>query len=101
MNIIMVTNLKLLNDDSSERIDVTLYRQITDSLMYLKNTRPDICFVVNTISQYMIEPMHVHLVATKHAMRYLKGTLDYGLTYVVDHEFILCGDTYTYWAGSV
>ena len=26
MNTLMVTNLKLLNDDSSERIDVTLYR---------------------------------------------------------------------------
>ena len=26
MNTLMVTNLNLLNDDSSERIDVTLYR---------------------------------------------------------------------------
>ena len=32
MNTPMVTNLKLLNDDSSERVDVTLYRQIIGSL---------------------------------------------------------------------
>ena len=37
MNTLMVTNLKLLNDDSSERIDVTLYRHIIRSLMYLAN----------------------------------------------------------------
>ena len=46
----MRTNLKLLNDDSSKIIDVTLYRLIIGSLMYLTNTRPNICFVVNTLS---------------------------------------------------
>ena len=69
MNTPMVTNLKLLIDDSLERIDATLYRQIINSLMYLTNTRPDICFVVNTLSEYMVDPIHVHLVATKHVMR--------------------------------
>jgi hypothetical protein len=72
----METNLKLLVDTSSEIVDVTLYRQMIGSLMYLTNTRPDICFVVNTLSQYLVEPRRVHLVAAKHVMRYLKGTLD-------------------------
>jgi hypothetical protein len=49
--------------------------------MYLMNTRPDICCVVNTLSQYLVDPRHVHLVATKHVMRYLKGMLDFGLSY--------------------
>ena len=87
----MVTKLTLLNDDSLERVDVTLYKQITGSLMYLKNTRPDICFVVKTPSQYMVDPRHVHIVATKHVMRYLKGTSDCGLRYTTDSEFRLCG----------
>ena len=64
--------------------------------MYLKNTRPDICFVVNTLSQYMVEPIHVHLVAEKNVMRYLKGKLDCGLTYADDGEFRLCGYTDLY-----
>ena len=34
-------------------------------------------------------------------MRYLKGTLDYGLTYAVDREFRLCGYTNSDWVGSV
>ena len=49
--------------------------------MYLTNTRPDICFAVNTLSQYMVDPRQVHLVAAKHVLRYLKGTIDYGLRY--------------------
>ena len=41
----MTTNLKLLNDDTSETVDATLYRQIIGSLMYLTNTILDICFL--------------------------------------------------------
>jgi hypothetical protein len=50
MNTPMEKKLKLLVDTSSELVDATLYRQIIGTLMYLMNTRPDICFVVNTLS---------------------------------------------------
>jgi hypothetical protein len=63
MNTPMETKLKLLVDTSLELIDATLYRQIIGSLMYLTNTRPDIFFFVNTLSQFLVEPRHVHLVA--------------------------------------
>jgi hypothetical protein len=92
---------KLLVDTSSELIDATLYRQIIGSLMYLTNTRPNICFVVNTLSQFLVEPRHVHLVATKHVMRYPKGTLDCGLSYDGDHDFTLSGYTDSDWPRSV
>jgi len=42
----METNLMV--DTSSELVDATLYRQIIGLLMYLMNTRPDICFDVDT-----------------------------------------------------
>ena len=100
MNTLMVTNLNLMNDESSERADVTLYRQIISSLMDLTYTRPYICFVVNTLIQYMVKPIHVRLIEAKHVMRYLKGTLDCGLTYAVDREFRLCGYTDSNWVGS-
>ena len=77
------------DDDSSELVDVTHYRQIIGSLMYLTNSRPDICFAVNTLSQYLVQPRRVHLVVTKHVMRYLKGTIDFGLYYDGSHEYIL------------
>jgi hypothetical protein len=55
---------------------------------------------VNTFNQYLVEPRHVHLVAAKHVMRYLKGTLDYGLCYTRYHDFILYGYTDSNWVGS-
>jgi hypothetical protein len=101
MNTPMETKLKLLVDTSSKLIDSALYRQIIESLMYLTNTRPDICFAVNTLSQFLVEPRRVHLVVAKHVMRYLKGTLDCGLSYNGDHDFRLSGYTDLDWVGSV
>jgi hypothetical protein len=100
MNTPMETNLKLLVDTSSKLVDATLYRNIIGLLMYLTNTRLDICFVVNTLSQYLVEAKRVHLVAAKHVMRYLKGMLDYGLCYTGDHYFKLYGYTDSNWVGS-
>jgi hypothetical protein len=69
--------------------------------MHLTNTRPDICFFVNILSQFLVEPKRVHLVAAKHVMTYLKGTLDFGVSYNGDHEFSLSGYTDSDWVGSV
>ena len=80
----MASNLKLLSDASSKLVDAMMYRQMIRSLMYLTNTRPDICFVVNTLSQHLTDPRSVHLRAAKHILRYLKGTIDYGLKYDVN-----------------
>ena len=96
----MDSNLKLLVDDSSELVDVTHYRQIIGSLMSLTNTRPDICFVVNTLSKYLVQ-RGVHLVAAKHVMSYLKGIIDLGLYYHGSHDYRLYGYIDAYWAGSI
>ena len=87
MTMLMTMNLKLFGDTTYETVDATLYMQMIGSLMYLMNTRLDICFAVNTLRQYMVELKHVHLIAAKHVMRYLKGTLEYGIKYDVDCEF--------------
>jgi hypothetical protein len=49
----------------------------------------------------MVEPRHVHLVAAKHVLRYLKGTIDCGLSYDGDHDFTLSVYTDADWAGTV
>jgi hypothetical protein len=69
--------------------------------MYMTNTRPDICFDVNTLSQYLVEPRRVHLFVAKHVMRYLEGTLDFGLCYNGDCDFRLIGYTNSDWVESV
>ena len=59
-----------------------MYRQMIGSLMYLMNTRP--LFTMNTLSQLLTNLRHVHLIAAKHILRYLKGTVDYGIKYEVN-----------------
>jgi hypothetical protein len=46
----MITNWKKLHAYESQLVDPILYRQLIGSLMYLVNTRPDICFSINTLS---------------------------------------------------
>ena len=96
----MDTNLKPFSDAASELMDMTQYRQIIGSLMYLKNTRPYVCFIVNTLSRYLVKPRRFHLIAAKHVMRYLKGNIDLGLYYGRDHDYKLYGYTDSNWARS-
>ena len=69
MTTTMASNLKLLSDASLEAVDDTMYHQMIGSLMYLKNMRPDIFIIVNTLSQFLIDRRHVHLIAAKHILR--------------------------------
>jgi hypothetical protein len=100
MAIPMTINLKLLSDSSSYLVDPTMYKQLIGSLMYLVNTRPDICFAVNTLSQHMVEPRHVHWMETKHMLRYLHDTIGYGLSYVSGGDVKLQGYSDFDWVGS-
>ena len=47
--------------------------------------RPDIFFVVNTLREFLTDSRHAHLVA-KNAVRYLKGTVEYGLKYDMNQK---------------
>ena len=89
----MDTNMKLLSNETSELVDMTQYRQIIESLMYLMNIRSNICFAMNILSQYLVKPRWVHLIVAKHVMRYLKGTTDLGHYYGRDHDYRLYGYT--------
>lgn len=96
----MITNWKKIDASEDKEVDPTLYRQLIGSLMNLVNTRPDICFVVNTLSQFMVEPKRVHWAATRHIVRYVCGTVGYGLKYYRGEDINLNGFTDADWAGN-
>ena len=47
--------------------------------MYLVNTGPNISFLVNSLSQFMVDPQRVHWMDMKHILHYIRGIVDYGL----------------------
>ena len=58
------------------------YRELIGALMYLSvGTRPDISFAVSELSKFLVSPGKQHWNATKHVLRYLKGTAERGITY--------------------
>ena len=74
-----------LSDDSSPRLrrdEHKLFWRLIGQLIFLITaTRPDISFAVNQLSQFLVEPRQVHLVAAKHVLRYIQATMDYGLVF--------------------
>jgi len=64
------------------------------------NTRPDMCYVVNQLSQAMFRPTKLFWKETNHVQKYLRGTTQFGLWYILTEGVKLCGFTYADWLGS-
>ena len=56
-----------------------MYRSVVGALQYATITRPDIAYSVNKVCQFMSHPLESHWVAVKRILRYLKGTINFGL----------------------
>ena len=77
--------------------DQLRYSQIIGSLMYLASaTRPDIAFAVSKLSRFVSKTGDVHWHVVERVMRYLKGTMNYGLHYT-GYPSVLEGYSDTNW----
>src|SRR5438552_9913207 len=64
----------------------------------MMETRPDITFVVSTLSIYASNPSNEHWAALKRVFRYLNGTQNLGIVY---SKGSLLGYTDSDWAGNI
>jgi len=77
------------------------YRELIGGLIYLSNaTRPDISFSLNTLSRFCDNPGLIHWKLAKRILRYLKGTIDYHITYRKQNN-ALCSYVDSDWAGDI
>lgn len=66
----------------TKEMEATPYREGLGALMYLVvATRPDLSHIVQFLSRFMANPGYDHWKALKRVFRYLKGTLEYSITY--------------------
>jgi hypothetical protein len=73
------TQDKLSEAEGPPVSDPTAYRSLAGALQYLTFTRSDITYAVQQICLHMHDPREPHLTALKRLLRYLRGTIDYGL----------------------
>ncbi|XP_019200291.1 PREDICTED: uncharacterized protein LOC109193920 [Ipomoea nil] len=59
--------------------DPTQYRSLAGALQYLTITHPDLSFAVNQLCQHMHAPIVSHWEQLKRVLRYVKGTVSFGL----------------------
>ena len=77
----MDPNVRLQEDKGKDLEDVSMFRQLVGSLIYLTLTRPDISYVVGVVSRYMSNPKKPHLDAVRRILRYVKSTINFGILY--------------------
>ncbi|KAK2442743.1 putative mitochondrial protein [Trifolium repens] len=75
------TMVKIEDDDTSEVVDSTMFRQLVGSLRYLCQSRPDISYAVGYISRFMSKPLKSHFLAAKRILRYINDTVHYGVLF--------------------
>ena len=77
----MAVGTRLSSLDSPLFEQPSLYRSTVGALQYLTLTRPDISFPVNKLSQHLQAPTNLQWQACKRILRYIKGTLQFGLQF--------------------
>jgi hypothetical protein len=92
---------KLSKKDEGPTVDSTLYKTLLDNLLYLTATRPDIMYATNLVSRFMESPKDSHWKMEKRILRYVLGTLNFGLWYTKSDSNQLYGYTDSDFAGSL
>lgn len=89
-------------DEGGKAVNVTEYKSMIGGLRYLVHTRPDIAYSVGIASRYMECPTVKHRNMVKRILRYVQGTLQFGLVYTKDSgNNVLTGFSDSDMAGSL
>lgn len=85
-----------VSDDSADELTNEPYNELIGSLIYLiQCTRPDISYAVGLLSRHLKSPTRRDWERAKRVLRYLKGTIDYGVQYETKNgkdELVLYSD---------
>ena len=74
----MATTIKLEFNTKESKVDISNYKGVVGSLLYLTASRPEIMFATCLCARFQADPRESHLIAIKRIFRYLKGTPNLG-----------------------
>ncbi|XP_019433075.1 PREDICTED: uncharacterized protein LOC109339972 [Lupinus angustifolius] len=94
----MTKHPHLHQEDSPPYNNLVLYRQLVGRLLYLTNTRPDLSFAIQQLSQFMTAPTTNHYKAMTRVLRYIKGTHGQGLLLLKTSSIHIKGYNDSDWA---
>lgn len=78
----MGPSLRLTKDEGGPLEDRVVYAEVVGSLLYLAvTTRPDMAYAAGVLSRFMSAPRELHWSAAKSVLRYLRGTMEVGVTF--------------------
>jgi hypothetical protein len=95
------SSLKLHADSSAPFEDIPAYRRLVGRLLYLNNTRPNITFITQQLSQFLSKPTQAHHSAALRVLKYLKGCPGKGLFFPRSSSLTLQGFSDADWAGCI
>ncbi|XP_016489982.1 secreted RxLR effector protein 161-like [Nicotiana tabacum] len=106
------TNQKLTTTEYDQHVghsgdeelqDIASYQRLVGKLLYLTIARPDICFVVQVLSQFIQHPKQSHMDVALRVVRYIKGSPGLGIflkkgsishfTAYCDFDWVACPNT--------
>ena len=82
-------NHRLATVESPAFDDPQKYRRLVGRLIYLMHTRPELSYAVHILTQFMKKPKQVHWDAATRVVRFLRGTVGYGVFLSSDTDLTL------------
>ncbi|GAA0169912.1 transmembrane signal receptor [Lithospermum erythrorhizon] len=92
--------VKVSKDIDGSSVDISNYRSMIGSLLYLTASRQDISYSVRVCARFRADPKESHLNQAKRIIKYVNSTVDYDLLYSFNTNISLVGYCDADWAGN-
>lgn len=97
----VIIGCKLRKDDESPKENQTLCKSIIGSPLFMTTSGSNIMHVVGLVVRFQSIPNDAYVWGLKRILRYLKGTLDFTLSYSRSEDFTLTTYIDVDWARSI
>jgi hypothetical protein len=93
-----LSGARLEDGGDTPLVENTLYTQLVERLLYLTHSIPDLSYAVGAVSRFMQEMHELHWKDAKCILRYVQGTITFGIHYVAESTLDLIGFINSDWA---